>query len=84
MVDLLAGIKTRKGRNEPQRAMGGQEGAQHNPLPASVHSQTQRQPLIPIQLIRHSQTSLTRGHQSKGIYSAGEQELRPKEKIAAL
>lgn len=81
MVDLLVGIKTRKGRNEPQRAMGGQEEAQHNPLPASVHSQTQRQPLIPIQLVRYSQISLPRGHQAKGIFSAGSRSTGLKRKL---
>lgn len=53
MVRLLVGSKTRKGKNEPQTAMGGPGRAQHKPLPASVPSQTQGQPLIPIQLIRH-------------------------------
>lgn len=53
---LLVGFKSRK-RNEPQRAMGMQGGAQRKPLLTSMPSQTPRKPLILIQLIRHPQTS---------------------------
>lgn len=55
MVGLLVGVNTRKGRNEPQRAIGGQGGAQHK-LNSLLPWQTQSQPLIPIQLTRHPQT----------------------------